>query len=162
MSYLSWTFETSPNHSPDELFLKTEEFFKNYVGWNSYIQGVSYWSMQSKSALRDRRFHNFIKLWCLVGSRGLEIWVASISFQKSNIGWPHQPPTERVSVKLDFWWSISQKGTGISHSGARDDLIIRLNKICDEMRLLKSLRPLRLLRPLRPLRFLMPRKSLNI
>ena len=47
-----------------------------------HIQGVSYWSMQSKSALRDRKIHNFIEFWCLVGSRGLEIWVSSISFQK--------------------------------------------------------------------------------
>ena len=52
--------------------------------------------MQSKSALRGRRIHNFIELWCLVDSGGLEILVSSTHFQKSNIDWPQQPPTERV------------------------------------------------------------------
>ena len=52
--------------------------------------------MQSKSALKDRRIHSLIELWCLVGSGGLEIWVLSTSFQKSDIGWPQQPPTEKV------------------------------------------------------------------
>ena len=61
-----------------------------------YIQGISYWSVQSKSALSGRRIHNFIELWCLVGSGGLEIWVSSTSFQKSNIDWPQQPPIEKV------------------------------------------------------------------
>ena len=60
------------------------------------IQGVSCWSVQSKSALRGTRIHNFIELWCLVGSVGLEIWVLSTSFQKSNMGWPQQPPAERA------------------------------------------------------------------
>ena len=31
-----------------------------------------------------------------MGSGGLDIWVSSTSFQKSNIGWPQQPLTERV------------------------------------------------------------------
>jgi hypothetical protein len=47
-------------------------------------------------ALRGRRINNFIKLWCLVASRGLEICVSSTSFQKNDIGWPQQPPTEKV------------------------------------------------------------------
>ena len=118
-------------------------------------QGISYLSVTSKSALRGRRIHNFIELWCLVGSGGLDIWVSSISFQKSNIGWPQQPPTESVSnisEKLDFWWSIPQKGTGIGHLGAWDDQTIRISIFFDEMRLSRSLRPLRLLRPLRSLR----------
>ena len=83
----------------------------------------------------------------LVGSGGLEIWVSSTSFQKSNIGWPQQPPTERVSnisEKLDFWWSIPKKRTVIGHLGSRDDQTIRINKFLDEMRLSRSLRPLRL------------------
>ena len=61
--------------------------------------------MQSKSALRGRRINNFIDLWCLVASGGLYICVSSTSFQKNDIGWPQQPPTERVSdisEKLDF------------------------------------------------------------
>ena len=61
--------------------------------------------MQSKSALTGRRISNIIELWCLVASRGLEICVSSTSFQKNDIGWPQQPPTERVSdisEKFDF------------------------------------------------------------
>ena len=64
-------------------------------------------------------------------------------------------PTERVSDisgKLDFWWSIPQKGIGIGHLGAWDDQTIRISRFFNEMRLLRSLRPLRLLRPLRSLR----------
>ena len=64
--------------------------------YDNVIQGISYWSVKSKSALRGRRIHNLIELWCLVGSGGLDIWVSSTSFQKSNIGWPQQPLTERV------------------------------------------------------------------
>ena len=60
------------------------------------LQGISYWSVTSKSALRGRMIHNFIELWCLVGSGGLDICVLSTSFQKSNIVWPQQPLTERV------------------------------------------------------------------
>ena len=69
--------------------------------------------------------------------------------------WPQWPLPERVpylSEKLDFLWSIPQKGTGIGHFGARDDQIIRISNFFDEMRLLRSLRPLRLLRLLRSLR----------
>ena len=63
-------------------------------------------------------------------SEGYEILVLSISFQKSNIGWPQQPPTERVSViseKLDFWWSYPQKGTSMNHLGANNDPTIRIS-----------------------------------
>ena len=67
----------------------------NHTYWK-LLQDVSCWSVQSKSALRGRRIHNFIELWCLVGPRGLKIWVSSTSFQKSSIGWPQQSPTERA------------------------------------------------------------------
>ena len=118
----------------------------------SFLQGISYWSITNKSALRGRRIHNFIELWCLVGSGGVDFCVSSTSFQKSNVGWPQQPPTERVSnisEKLDFWWSIPQKATSIGHFGARNDQTIRISRFFDEMRLSRSLR---LLRPLRSLR----------
>ena len=46
------------------------------------LQGISFGSVTSKSALRGKRIHNFIELGCLVGSGGLDIWVLSISFQK--------------------------------------------------------------------------------
>ena len=78
-----------------------------YIFWEShkkiefnhiltYLQGVSYWSMQSKFALRGRMIHNFIELWCLVASGVLEICVSSTSFEKTDIGWPQQPPTEKL------------------------------------------------------------------
>ena len=79
-------------------------------------------------ALRDRRTNYFLELWCLVSSGGADIWVSSTSFQKINIGWPQQPPTERVSdisEKLGFWWSVQQKETIIGHFGARNDPTIR-------------------------------------
>ena len=63
--------------------------------------------------------NNFlVKMKVSVYFWGLGIWVSSTSFWKSNIGWPQQPPLERVpyiSEKLNFWWSIPQKGTIIGH-----------------------------------------------
>ncbi len=56
-------------------------------------------------ALRDRRTNNFPEIWWLVSSGGADICVSSTSFQKNDIGWPQQPPTERVSdisEKFDF------------------------------------------------------------
>ena len=56
-------------------------------------------------AVRDRRTNIFFDLWCLVASGGADICVSSTSFQKNDIGWPQQPPTERVSdisEKFDF------------------------------------------------------------
>ena len=60
----------------------------------------------------DRNMQVKFCLKVTVYSWGLEIWVSSTSFQKINIGWPQQPPTERVphiSENLDFWWFIPQK-----------------------------------------------------
>ena len=68
-------------------------------------------------ALRDRRTNISFDLWCLVASGGVDICISSIGFQKNYIGWPQQPPTERVSdisKKFDFWWSIPQKGLVLS------------------------------------------------
>ena len=48
-------------------------------------------------AQRRRGINNFIELWCLVASVGLHFCVSSTSFQKIDIGWPQQPPTEKVS-----------------------------------------------------------------
>ena len=56
-------------------------------------------------ALRSRRVDNFLELWCLVALGGLDIGVSSTSFEKNNMGWPQQPPTERVpyiSENFDF------------------------------------------------------------
>ena len=81
-------------------------------------------------ALRSRRIKYFHESGWLVGSGGLTIWVSTTSSQKSSIGWPQQPPTEKlsdISKKLDFWWFIPQKGTIIGHLGARYDPTIRIS-----------------------------------
>ena len=100
-------------------------------------------------ALSGRKIENFDDISLSAWSRGLPICVSSTSFQKNDIGWPQQPLTERVSdisEKLDFWWSIPQKGNGSDHLG---DQTIRISKKFDKTRLSRSVRPLRLLRPLR-------------
>ena len=44
----------------------------------------------------------------------VDIWVSSTSFQKIDIGWSQQPPTEIVLISVkNFWQSIPQKGTSI-------------------------------------------------
>ena len=56
-------------------------------------------------ALRGRRFDNFLELLCLGALGGLDISVSSTRFEKNNMGWPQQPPTEKVpdiSEKCDF------------------------------------------------------------
>ena len=55
--------------------------------------------------MTDRQFDIFNFNSLVACSKGNDIWVLSTSFQKSNIGWPQQPPAERVSdisEKLDF------------------------------------------------------------
>ena len=47
-------------------------------------------------ALRGRRFDNFLELLCLGALGGLDISVSSTRFEKNNMGWPQQPPTEKV------------------------------------------------------------------
>ena len=91
-------------------------------------------------------FTVFSHSWCLAYSQISTIWVSS---KQVYIGWPQQPPTEKVpniSEKLHFWWSIPKKGTVIGHLGAGDDQTIRINNFFDEMRLSRSLRLLRLQR----------------
>ena len=56
-------------------------------------------------ALRGRRIKFFVRLCCLVASGGVDVCVSFTSLKKSNIGWPQQPPKERVSdisKKMDF------------------------------------------------------------
>ena len=47
-------------------------------------------------ALRGSRIENFDKLWCIGASGGLEFCVSSTNFQKTNLGWPQQPLTEKT------------------------------------------------------------------
>ena len=60
----------------------------------------------SRSLILDSS--KFFKLGCLVDSRGLDIWVSFICFQKSNISWPQQPPTEKV-LKFNMTFHDSTK-----------------------------------------------------
>ena len=53
-------------------------------------------------ALRDRRTNISFDLWCLVASGGLDIWVSSTSFQKSNIG-----ASDRKGCKKSTWYLVS-------------------------------------------------------
>jgi hypothetical protein len=81
-------------------------------------------------ALGGREIENFDVISLAALAWGLPICVSSTSFQKSSTGWPQQPPTERVSdisEKLDFLWSIPQKGTIIGHFGAKNDPTIRIS-----------------------------------
>ena len=44
-----------------------------------------------------------------VYSRGAAIWVSSTSFQKSDIGWPHQPPKEKLLKFNGIFMIMSKK-----------------------------------------------------
>ena len=124
-----------PNHLIKEVLVPTHSAtlisYCVTVVWGSHLlQGFSYWNVRFEMTLRGKRINTFLELWCLVASGGLDFCVLSTSFQINDIGWPQQPPTERVSdisEKLDFWWSIPQKGTGFDHLGARDDPNIRIS-----------------------------------
>ena len=48
-------------------------------------------------ALRGSRIENFDELWCLGALGGLDFCVSSTRFQKSNIGWPQEPLTEKTT-----------------------------------------------------------------
>ena len=58
------------------------------------LQGISYWNLFYELTLTDRNMQARFYLKVLLKSWGLDIWVSSTNFQKSNIGWPQQPPTE--------------------------------------------------------------------
>ena len=61
-------------------------------------------------ALRDRKIDNFDDISLTAWSQGLPICVSSTSFQKSSIGWPQQPPTEKLlKFNLIFYDSTPKK-----------------------------------------------------
>ena len=58
-------------------------------------------------ALRGSRIKIFDELWFLMASGGYDFCVSSTTFQKCNIGWPQQSPTENLlKVHLRFHDSI--------------------------------------------------------
>ena len=60
------------------------------------LQGISYWNVKSNLGLTDRNLLIGLCLKVSVWSWGLDIWVLSTNFQKSNIDWSQQPPIEKV------------------------------------------------------------------
>ena len=64
--------------------------------------------MQSKLALRGRKINNFVELWCQVALGGYKFWVSWISLQKSNIGCPQQPLTEKVLKFITIFHDTTQ------------------------------------------------------
>ena len=68
----------------------------NFCEISAVVQGVSKWSGRNWMPLRDRRINIYLTFGCLGASGGVDFWVSSTCFQKSNIDWPQQPPTEKV------------------------------------------------------------------
>ena len=70
--------------------------FKSHVNFNliaTYrVSGYGYFQM----ALRGRKIENVDDVSLAAGSQELPICVSSTNFQKSSIGWPQQPLTEKV------------------------------------------------------------------
>ena len=62
-------------------------------------------------ALRGTRIENFDELRCIGALEGLEFYVSTTTFQKSYIGWPYQPPTEKLLKfnLIDTYFMILQK-----------------------------------------------------
>ena len=96
-------------------------------------------------ALTERNIQIKFYLKLSVYSLGVEIWLLSFKFNFGLMGWPPQPPRDRV-LKINkivgFWWSISHWETRIGIFGAMIDGNIKLRNLFYEMRLLRSLRPL--------------------
>ena len=65
-----------------------------------------------------------------VYSLGVDIWLLSFKFNSGLIGWPPQPPRERVpkiNKIVGFWWSIPNLETRVGHFGAMVDGNINLH-----------------------------------
>ena len=61
-------------------------------------------------ALRGRKIDSFDDISLTAWSQGLPIYVSSTSFQRCSIGWPQQPPKEKVlKFNLIFHDSIPKK-----------------------------------------------------
>ena len=69
------------------------------------LQGISYWNVFYELTLTDRNMQARFYLKVVLKSWGSDIWVSSTSFQKSNIDWPQQPPTEiGPKIQHDISW----------------------------------------------------------
>ena len=125
---------------------------RNYCACNFFSRQIIH-SVRGQNGffnlvLTERNVHVKFDLMLSVYSLGLDIWLLTFEFNFGLIGWPSQPPRERVpkiNKIVGFWWSIPHWETRIDHFGAMVDGNIKLS-ICE----MRSLKPLRLLRSLRP------------
>ena len=69
---------------------------QNFDSDSHYIQGVSNWSVFFNLPLRERNIQVRLYLKVVLKSWDVDILIIRTNFQKSNIGWPQQPPTEKV------------------------------------------------------------------
>ena len=93
-------------------------------------------------ALTERNKQVKFDLKLFVYSLGVDIWLLSFKFSFGIMGWPPQPPRERV-LKINkiggFSWSISHWETRIGLFGAMVDGNIKFSNLFCEMRLFLSL-----------------------
>ena len=87
-------------------------------------------------ALRGKRIKYFFELWWMVGSGGFTINVSSSSFYKNSIGWPQQPPTEKV-LKFNWIFRDSIKNFFFSKHPNKAEF----NDMDDETQMVKHLEP---------------------
>ena len=109
-----------------------------------YLHSVQGQSGFFNLVLTERNMQVKYDLKLSVYSLGLEIWLLSFKFNFGLMGWPQQPPRERVpkfNKIVGFWWSISHWETRIDHFGAMVDGNIKVSNLLCDMRLLRSLRP---------------------
>ena len=114
---LTWFHEFSTNLQPIWLYIFLfPETSRPLLLWFVkmmlvQVQGVSKWNGRNWMPLRDRRINIFLKFGCLVASGGVDIWVSSICFQKSNIDRPQQPLAEKVLKFNMIFYDSTQKKT---------------------------------------------------
>ena len=126
-------------------------FYSIYMLLISILQGVSLGNWIFKLALRDRRANIFL-IYGALWLQEVRIFVFHQPvFKKMTSAGLNSLRQEEYQILVKNWIfddPFHKKKNCIGHFCARvDDATIRSNKLFDEMRLLKSLRPLRLLRP---------------
>ena len=78
--------------------MKLKSYNKKYL-----MQGVRGQSVLFNLALRDRNIQVRLHLKVVLKCRHVDILIIRTNFQKSNLSWPQQPPTEKVQkLKSDI------------------------------------------------------------
>jgi hypothetical protein len=80
------------------------------------LQGVSYWNVLFELTLTDRNMQARICLKVVLITWVWGICVSSTSFQKNYIGWPQQPPTEKVLKFNMIFHDSTQKNSNVQPS----------------------------------------------